>query len=76
MKICRLGGVNPERVVEDSPDRLGKDQSYWLKYEKARLELGWEPAIALEDGLVQTFKWIDKNISEFKTLTWEYEHKP
>ena len=75
LKICRLAGVNFEQVVEDSPDRLGKDQSYWLKYDKARLELGWEPTIAMEDGLAETLAWVDRNLDEFITLTWEYEHK-
>jgi nucleoside-diphosphate-sugar epimerase len=30
--------------------------------EKAKKELYWEPKISLEEGLLRTYKWIEKNI--------------
>lgn len=60
----------------NSPDRLGKDAGYFLDATKLRTELGWSPAISLEDGLLETKAWVDKHANMFADMTWDYVHKP
>jgi dTDP-glucose 4,6-dehydratase len=43
------------------PDRPGHDRRYLLDSTKLRLELGWEPAIAFEDGLRASVDWYAAN---------------
>ena len=38
-------------------DRPGHDRRYALNCKKIETELGWRPAIALEDGLRRTIDW-------------------
>ena len=38
-------------------DRPGHDRRYALNCKKIETELGWSPAIPLEDGLRQTIDW-------------------
>ena len=63
--------------IEDStaPDRLGKDAGYFLDSMKLRTELGWHPAISLEDGLNETKVWVDQHAHVFSDMSWEYAHK-
>ena len=67
---CRALGVEAE-VVED-PARLRPDASEVLVLqsdpEKARRLLGWEPQVALEDGLAQTAKWLQEHLAEYQDL--------
>ena len=42
-------------------DRPGHDQRYALSSEKMHDELGWRPAISLEDGLRRTVEWYKTN---------------
>jgi dTDP-glucose 4,6-dehydratase len=39
------------------PDRPGHDRRYVLDWSKIRTELGWEPRIPFERGLVETVRW-------------------
>lgn len=75
-KICNLADVEYGQVVSDARERLGKDQSYHLSCDKARTQLGWEPNTSLEDGLCDTMRWVDRNLALFKSMSWEYDHKP
>jgi dTDP-glucose 4,6-dehydratase len=56
-------------------DRLGKDAGYFLDSSKIRGELGWNPLISLEEGMLETKSWVDKNIDVFKGMSWDYVHK-
>ena len=49
-KICEMIDVNYTGLIEESEERLGKDQSYMLNSDKIRKELGWKDTIDLEDG--------------------------
>jgi dTDP-glucose 4,6-dehydratase len=47
----------PESLVSYVQDRPGHDRRYALNCKKIEAELGWRPAISLEDGLRRTIDW-------------------
>jgi dTDP-glucose 4,6-dehydratase len=47
----------PESLKKIVPDRPGHDRRYRLDSSKIRRELGWEPAVSFEQGLVDTVQW-------------------
>lgn len=46
-----------EDLIEFVADRPGHDRRYALDTGKIRIELGWEPSVGLEQGLVTTVDW-------------------
>jgi len=74
-RICEIMGVSFETVVEESDERLGKDKSYRLDYSRAKTELEWEPRKTLDEGLVETIKWVNDNLTQLRQEPWEYQHK-
>jgi len=75
LKICDILNVDFSDLVIESKERLGKDQSYNLKSDKLRDELGWKELITLEDGIVSTINWVDQNLETMKKLPHNYIHK-
>jgi dTDP-glucose 4,6-dehydratase len=63
-------------LVEETEDRLGKDQSYLLDSSKLRDELTWSDKISLEAGIKKTLTWVDDNLSCLSSLPMDYQHKP
>ncbi len=55
-RILNLTG-KPESLVSYVQDRPGHDRRYALDCKKIEIELGWRPAISLEDGLLRTIDW-------------------
>jgi dTDP-glucose 4,6-dehydratase len=51
----------PESLLTYVTDRLGHDRRYAVDCSKIRRELGWEPAIPLEQGLRMTVDWYRSN---------------
>jgi len=74
-RICELCGVSFSDVVEESGERLGKDQSYLLDSSSIREAFGWSDKVSLELGLSETLAWLDAHIDQLKTLPWTYQHK-
>jgi dTDP-glucose 4,6-dehydratase len=74
-KICEWCGVAFSDVVEESGERLGKDQSYLLDSSSIRDSFGWSDQVGLEEGLTETLDWVDEHLDHFKTLPWTYQHK-
>jgi dTDP-glucose 4,6-dehydratase len=58
-RILRMTGKSGS-LVSYVQDRPGHDRRYALKCKKIANELGWSPAISLEDGLRQTIEWYKK----------------
>ena len=74
-KICNMTDIKFNDLVEETDDRLGKDQSYLLDSTKLRDELNWSDAISLEAGIKKTLTWVDDNLSCLKSLPMDYKHK-
>jgi dTDP-glucose 4,6-dehydratase len=47
----------PESLISYVKDRPGHDRRYALDCRKIKNELGWKPAVFLEDGLRETIDW-------------------
>jgi dTDP-glucose 4,6-dehydratase len=55
------GTGRTEALLSYVKDRPGHDRRYALACDKIERELGWKPAISLEDGLRQTIDWYRNN---------------
>tara|TARA_B110000003_G_C16606234_1_gene517631 strand:- start:457 stop:1443 length:987 start_codon:yes stop_codon:yes gene_type:complete len=74
-KICNIAKINFDDLVNESDERLGKDQAYLLDSSKLRNDLNWKDLISIDDGLSETMKWVDYNLDILKRLPSNYEHK-
>ena len=74
-KICKLIKVQYKDIVEETEDRLGKDQSYLLDSDKLRNKLKWSEEKDLDYGLNETLIWIDQNLHTLKSMPMDYQHK-
>jgi len=50
-----------ETLLSHVKDRPGHDRRYALKCDKIERELGWKPAITLDEGLRQTIDWYQRS---------------
>jgi dTDP-glucose 4,6-dehydratase len=73
--ICERCDVPFTSVVEESGERLGKDQSYLLDSSAMREHFGWGDQVSLKAGLAETLDWVDANLEQLKPLPWTYQHK-
>ena len=74
-EICNLMSANFESSVNETEDRLGKDQSYLLDSTKLRHQLKWIEQETLIGGLKETLNWVDKNLQYLSKLPTDYIHK-
>jgi dTDP-glucose 4,6-dehydratase len=73
--IAQLMGVSFDNCTKVVDERLGKDSSYLLDSSKAKKELGWNPAIDLEEGIQETIDWVTSNLHELRKQPFNYIHK-
>ena len=59
--LLRLMG-KPESLLTSVKDRRGHDRRYALRLEKMEKDLGWKPAIPLQEGLRRTIDWYKTNV--------------
>jgi len=59
-RLLRVLG-KPETLLTYVKDRPGHDRRYALDCAKMEKELGWKPAISLDEGLRQTIAWYQSN---------------
>tara|TARA_Y100000991_G_scaffold211237_1_gene193509 strand:- start:44 stop:1048 length:1005 start_codon:yes stop_codon:yes gene_type:complete len=74
-KIFAITNSNFDELVNIGEERLGKDQSYLLDSINIRKKFNWSDKITLEDGLRETNKWVNDNLSIFEQFNWDYQHK-
>jgi dTDP-glucose 4,6-dehydratase len=58
--LLRLLG-KPESLIRNVEDRPGHDRRYAIDCAKAERELGWQPRVPFESGLVETIDWYKSN---------------
>jgi dTDP-glucose 4,6-dehydratase len=58
--LLRLIG-KPETLLSYVKDRPGHDRRYALHCDKMQKDLGWKPAVPLEEGLRRTIDWYKSN---------------
>lgn len=75
-KISKMCNMDFQELVQTSQDRLGKDHAYFLDSSRVREELNWSDRIGLEQGLEETFSWIENNLETLLNESHEYQHKP
>jgi UDP-glucose 4-epimerase len=51
-RLKRITSYRPEPI--HAPAKIGETRRIYLKAERALLELGWQPTVTLEEGLVRT----------------------
>ena len=73
--ICETMGVQFEKNVELVGERVGKDANYLLDSSKLTKNMDWYPKISLQSGIERTIEWVEKHISELRTLPLNYIHK-
>ena len=73
--ICALAKVEKETIINNGPERPGKDKFYRLDITKSKNLLNWSPSTSLNVGLKSTEKWISTNIDQLSKKSWHYEHK-
>ena len=74
-ELASLLGVEVDDLIEQGPERAGKDFAYQLSSEKIRNELGWRDQVTLSKGLEDTLAWAKSNLDTLKALPDTYEHK-
>jgi len=50
-----------EKLITHVKDRLGHDRRYGIDPTKIKNELGWEPKIMFDEGIVMTIQWYLEN---------------
>jgi len=63
-----LNNIN-EDLITFVKDRLGHDKRYAIDPSKIKEEIGWEPTIMFEDGIIDTIKWYLDNQDWLKLIT-------
>lgn len=67
--LCR-----DESWIEYVEDRKGHDKRYAINFDKIKNELGWEPQVTFEDGIMKTVQWFTENEAWWKNIkSGEYE---
>ena len=63
----------PEDQIKFVEDRPGHDRRYALDSSKIRRELGWEPTVTFEEGMLRTVEWYQSHADWVqKTKSGEY----
>ncbi len=75
-KICELMDQSFDEATQATEERLGQDAAYVINSARARQELGWKPAVSLDEGLLETRDWVKEYWGEIQHQPHEYRHQP
>ena len=67
-KLARPTGTS-EKLIAYVKDRPGHDLRYAIDAKKINKELGWKPAVTIEEGLERTIDWYLENEEWLKNVT-------
>ena len=59
IKLIKNESIYLDRFITFVKDREFNDKRYFINYDKLK-ELGWEPKIKIEEGLIKTIDWFEK----------------
>jgi UDP-glucose 4-epimerase len=59
---CRTAVGLPDHPIEYLPIRPGEVERNFATYDYAQKAMGFEPSVALADGLVSTYEWYQKHV--------------
>ena len=63
-----------EKLITYVKDRLGHDRRYRVDSSRLRGELGWEPCMSFDEGIISTVKWyVDNDAWLRHVLSGEYQ---
>jgi len=74
-EVGNIAGVDFENLIDQSPERVGKDDSYQLASTKVRERTGWSDSFSRIQGLEAVNSWVVNNLERLSTLPRAYEHK-
>ena len=72
-KITKIEKINIKKFFKITKDRVGKDYSYKLNYQKLKKLDGNQNKF--KNGLAKTKLWVDKNINVLNKASLSYKHK-
>jgi dTDP-glucose 4,6-dehydratase len=72
--ICDRLGRRFEEAARSVDERPGQDAAYVIDSTKARAELGWKPAITLDEGIGEVVDWVTGNWAAIQSQPLEYRH--
>jgi dTDP-glucose 4,6-dehydratase len=52
----------PEGLIKYVKDRPGHDRRYAIDASKIKAELGWEPSVMFDEGIIRTIRWYLDNL--------------
>ncbi len=58
----------PTNLLKYVPDRPGHDRRYAMSISKIKSELGWQPAISFQKGLIDLVEWYARNRSWWEPI--------
>lgn len=68
LDVVRPGAAPHSRLISFVPDRPGHDLRYAVDSSRIRSELGWQPSVALAEGLQKTISWFLENEAWWRRL--------
>jgi len=73
--ICERMDTPFEEATAIVAERPGQDAAYVIDSSRARSELGWAPAIDIEEGLAEVVDWCEQYWDDINRQPLEYIHK-
>lgn len=70
--VCEYMSRSPDDVIEEAPERPGKDSEYWLGGDLLRWHQ-WRPRHSLWHGITRTIDWMTANWDAIKDKPMDYE---